>query len=175
MQGGVIKDWCSLHPFFGYYQILNFGCFEIKLKAENLDETSNCGSTWNFEFFKSYFAIASFMDRGKKANPFPFHQSSFSFSLNQIFKNRNSYEYDKSIITYLWIDESWNLRDEMTLVLFQSTFLFLNIFRLLVQSSTLLRFQNHVKGYWILENVIGLNVGTWEKCFVKNGELRPSV
>ena len=63
---GVIKDWCSLHPFFGFYQILNFRCFEIKLKAENLDETSNCGSTWNFEFFKSYFAIASFMDRDKK-------------------------------------------------------------------------------------------------------------
>ena len=129
-----------------------------------------------FWIFQILFCNCKFYGQGKKASPFPLHHSIFLLIFfKSDFKNRNSYEYDKSMITYLWIDESSNLRVEMILVLFQSTFLFLDIFRLLVQSSTLLRFQNHVKGYWILENVIGLNVGTWEKCFVKNGELRPSV
>ena len=125
-----------------------------------------------FWIFQILFCNCKFYGQGKKQILFLFIiRSSFSSSLNQISKIGTV----MNMITYLWIDESSNLRDEMTLVLFQSTFLFLNIFRLLVQSSTLLRFLNDVKGYWILENVIGLNVGTWEKCFVKNGELRPSV
>ena len=73
---GVIEDLCSLHPFFGFYQIWNFRCYEIKLKAENLDEKSNSCDCVSYiiavvymqilNFFKSYFAITSFIDRDKK-------------------------------------------------------------------------------------------------------------
>ena len=121
---GVIEDLCSLHPFFGFYQIWNFRCYEIKLKAENLDEKSNSCDCVSYiiavvymqilNFFKSYFAITSFIDRDKKHILFLF-----------IF----------FLLIFIKSD-----------FLSQSTF-FKNIFRLLVQSSTLLRFQNHVKGY----------------------------